>query len=151
MEEEIKKEPNYTLMRDNEIIPLAKKILLAFASIEDLAIGSNQTITSEKLAEYYKDKYTNVLIPLLLEANIKLDSIHYLFQLMLQPFQFLESVANESLNMNRNVADGEIYHVKLDTSGKPELRIMDIQNILLARNKKAKVDNSTLQSEIKEG
>jgi len=76
---------NLTKKRDEKLIPIARKLLLAIVAREDLVMGGSETISIEKAAKYYQDKYIDIVIPLLLENDIKIIDIDYLFQLMLQP------------------------------------------------------------------
>lgn len=122
---------NLTKMRDEELVPIARKLLLAIAARTDLSMGSGETITTEGATAYYQDIYKNVVIPVLLEADIKIQDIDYLFQLMSQPIHFVKEVTSASMVMNRDAADSLLYGVK-------DIRQLSIKQLDEALKKNAK-------------
>lgn len=131
---------NYTLERDQEIIPVVRKILKALAEREDLMMGSSQTVTTEGQAEYYAQVYKEVIVPLFMEHNIKLNDISAVFQFLMQPAQMLDNVTSASFDANKDIADGFKYGIKdID-----DMRVMDLDNALKAgfAEKMAKVEEA---------
>lgn len=115
-----------TAERDAEVLPLVRKLLVALASREDLMMGSSSTISADKAAEYYQKVYLEVVVPLLLESNIKLNAIPYVFSVILQPFQLLNDVVTSSFEMNRDLADSFKYGIgDID-----DLRVLDLDAAL---------------------
>ncbi len=106
------KKRNYTKERDKEIIPVAKDLLLALIARKDLMIGSSETVTTEKVTKYYRDIYLKVIIPTLIEKNIKLNDLEYLFQLMAQPVNFIKEITLSSFSMNKDISDAQLYGLK---------------------------------------
>lgn len=117
---------NLTRERDEQLIPVARELLLALAAREDLAMGGSETISVEKTAEYYQNKYLDIVIPLLIEKDIKVKDIDYLFQLMLIPINFIKEVTISSFAANRDLSDAQMYGLKdID-----DLRISDLDKKL---------------------
>ena len=106
----IQRKRDFTAERDAEIVPIVRKLLLKLASRSDLKIGSSNLDEAE-LALFYQKVYQEDVIPLFLEANIKLNSISYVFSLLLQPFQLLSDVTTSSFEMNRDLADAKKYGI----------------------------------------
>lgn len=102
---------NYTKERDDAVIPVARKLLTLLAQREDLMMGSSETITPDKAAEYYQKVFAEDFIPLVKEANLKLDELTYLFSIILQPMQLLNDVVTSSFEQNRDIADAFKYGV----------------------------------------
>jgi len=125
---------NLTKERDDELIPVARKLLLSLAAREDLVMGGSETISVEKAAEYYQNKYLDVIVPLLLEKDIKIKDIDYLFSLMLQPINFIKEVTVTSFDSNRSRSDAQMYGLK-DIG---DLRISDLDRKLKEFAKKEK-------------
>ncbi len=125
---------NLTKKRDEKLIPIARKLLLAIVAREDLVMGGSETISIEKAAKYYQDKYIDIVIPLLLENDIKIIDIDYLFQLMLQPINLIKEITMSSFDSNRKISDAQMYGLKdID-----DLKISDLDKYLkkFAKSKK---------------
>lgn len=103
---------NLSKVRDDELVPVARDILLALSARTDLVMGSGDSITTEGASEYYREKYMEVIIPKLIAANIKVADLDYLFQLMAQPVNFIKEITMSSFAMNRDIADAGLYGVK---------------------------------------
>lgn len=103
-------ERDYTKERDLRVIPVARVLLRRMAARDDLKMGSSVTVISpEALAVYYRNIFKEDVIPVLLEANLKLKDLTYLFSLMLQPTQLLNDVVTSSFEMNRDLSDARKY------------------------------------------
>ena len=99
--------------RDEKVLPIARKLLKLLADREDLNMGSRASIkTQEEAAKYYQKVYQDDVVPLLLEHNMKLNDIPYLFSVMLQPIQFTSDITTSSIEMNRDLADAKKYGLK---------------------------------------
>lgn len=120
------KKKNHTLDRDNEIIPLVRELFSLMAARPDLEMGSSESTNEVKLAECYQKIYNEDLVPLLRKYNVKLESIRYIFSLMLQPFQTLEHVTKLTFDRNRDIADGFKYGI----ADIKDLRVMDLDTAL---------------------
>lgn len=103
---------NYTKERDDEVIPVAKEVLLALVARKDLVIGSSESITTEQAAVYYRDLAKNVIIPLLIKKDLKVEDINYVFQVMVQPINFIKEMVLTSFEMNRKISDANLYGIK---------------------------------------
>lgn len=126
-----------TAERDAEIIPVVRELLKAMADRPDLLMGSSSLITPESAAVYYREVYKEIVVPLFLKHNIKLDAIPYVFSLMMQPAQLLNDIVTSSFEMNRDLADAMKYNIPdID-----DLRVQDLDNALKA-GKPATGDNA---------
>ena len=119
---------NRTAERDAEIIPVARKLLSRLAAREDLLMGNKGKLTEEQAALYYQKLYQEEVVPLLVENNIKLNAIPYLFSIMMQPISLLNDVTTSSFEMNRDLADAGKWGIKdID-----DLRVKDLDEALKA-------------------
>ena len=117
---------DFTEERDQEVIPVVRELLKRLAAREDLLMGSSKRVDQEKAALYYQEVYQEDIIPLLMEHNIKLTAISYVFSLMLQPLQLLKDVTMSSFGQNQDIADAIMYGVKdID-----DLRVQDLDKVL---------------------
>lgn len=96
--------------RDNRVIPVVRKLLARLAAKKDLPVGLRQE-DAEKAAKYYQELYQKEVVPLFLEAGLKLKDITYVFSLMMQPIQLLNDVTTSSFEMNRDLADAKKYGI----------------------------------------
>jgi len=108
---EKKEQQNLSKERDKRVIPIARKILLALAARDDLVMGGPESITTEDAALYYQQKYIDIIAPMLIEEDMYLKDIDYLFQLMSQPLNFVKEITISSFAMNRDIADAQMYGV----------------------------------------
>lgn len=136
-------ERNHTAERDAEVIPVVRKLLKALAEREDLMMGSSGLVSPEKAAEYYREVYQTIVVPLFLEHNIKLNAIPYVFSLILQPFQLLNDVVTSSFEMNRDIADAMKYNI----TDIDDLRVGDLDTALKAGKPGATGDNVVSEKE----
>ena len=114
-------EVNASQARRDEVVPIARKVLKALADREDLPVGVTNG-TSESAAVWYQDFYVSTIIPILVEHNVKLNNIPYIFQLVMQPVEFMREVTTASFERNRDIADARKYGLKdID-----DLRVMDL-------------------------
>lgn len=117
---------NFTAERDTEVIPVALKIIKALGAREDLMMGSHARVQADKAAEYYQKVYLEDIVPIMIEHNLKLNDIQFLFSIILQPFQLLADVTNNSFNMNRDIADAKKYGIDdID-----DMRVLDLDKAL---------------------
>lgn len=108
-------QPNYRPLakeRDKRCIPIARALLLALASDEQLKIGSEATISQDEAVKFYGDFYGKTVIPLLIEKDIALNEVGYIFSIMQQAVHSLSEITTKSLDMNRDIADARLYHVE---------------------------------------
>jgi hypothetical protein len=104
---------DYTKERDDACIPIARKILKVLASREDLLIGSSASnATEEKALEYYADMYVKEIGPMLIEANIKVDHLKYIFTLVRQAVQFIADRTEMTIEHHFNNATAFKWGVK---------------------------------------
>lgn len=132
---------DFTAERDAEVIPVVRKLLHVIGSKTDLPIGARKGATSaevEAVARYYEKLYQEEVVPIFLEANIKLNAIPYVFSLILTPFQLLNDVTTSSFEMNRDLADAKKYGIT-DIN---DLRVNDLDKALKAEVVDKPVDQS---------
>ena len=119
-------QPDLTKQRDAECIPLAREILKILAAHDDLRIGTEVQQGNEADVEFYSKLYADELMPKLLESNIKLDHLLYVFQLVRQAIDLLQERTQMTVELRYNQADAKLWGVT-DTS---ELRLADLQRVL---------------------
>lgn len=109
--EEFQPERDLTQERDNEVIPAALAILKAIANKPDLPMGARTEAQGLEVAKYYQKLYQEDIVPILLEHNLRLVDIPYLFQLVLQPVNFAKDLTDASLKMNEEIATAGLWGV----------------------------------------
>lgn len=119
--------------RDKRCIPIARAILRMLAEPADLCIGSAATVTDEELIQYYGNMYQTVLAPYLLEQNVLLDEVHYIFTIAAQAIDQLRERTEMTLEARELEAVAHLYGVKTTET----LTVNDVQRVLLERNAKA--------------
>jgi hypothetical protein len=127
---------DYTKERDERVIPVARELLQLLASNEKLPMGAEVTTGGqETVAKECTEIYQKTVIPLLLEKNLKLDEISYLFSIMQQGVHLVSEITLSSLEMNKKQSDAIAYEVgDID-----DLTIGDIDAMLKSSES---VDNS---------
>jgi len=83
-----------TKQRDNRCIPIAKEIIKKLAEYET-PMGS--FLTPEKTKQDYTPLAEDIL-KLLLEKDVLVGDVSFIFQLALQPYQFLKELVTDSVN-----------------------------------------------------
>lgn len=130
-----------TLARDNEVVPVAKQMIKIIAEeIDNLPIGAHGTVgvaTREEFLDAIVKVYSERIIPLLLESNLKLDHLGWIFMLMRQPFSEIQDITDRSFSENKEIADAVVYGILPG-----DMRVKDLD----AAMKRKAVDND-LQGE----
>lgn len=141
-------ERNYTLERDQKVIPIVRELLKRMADRPDLLMGSSQTVVTgaEEFSKYYQKVFAEDLIPLLLKHNPKLKDISYIFSLILQPFQLLNDVVTSSFEMNRDLSDARKYGL----SDIDDLDVLGLDKALKEANAKAAAEDAAAAPEFKQ-
>jgi len=132
-------ERDYTQERDDRVIPVAKKFIKLLAVRDDLMMGFVQAKEPEKTAKYYQKVFQEDVIPLLMEPNLKISDIPFLFSIILQPFQMVATITESSFKNNRALTDAELY--KIDDIDELTVNRLDEMMGELFKEKKNPVDN----------
>lgn len=115
-----------TKKRNDECIPIAKYLFKEFAArIATLPMG---TVTESEADLYYKQMFTEAMSQMLVDRNVKVTELDYIFQIMLQAVEFLHAEATRSVgravdNANakrwglEDVDDLRIRHVTFTLAG----------------------------------
>lgn len=119
------KAPDATTQRRNEIAPIALEIIKRIAAREEKFLGF-LTGEEDDANDISIAIFSEEIIPLLMEKNIKIVDIPYLFQLVLQPFQLFSQITTNSFEVNRDLAEARFYGLK-DVR---DLRVMDLDEAL---------------------
>lgn len=118
-------ERDLTLERDQECIPVAMKLIQALAK-RDLSKHMGSTLNQQETALFMNKVYLEDVVPIMLESNIKLNQLPFVFSIILQPFQFLNDVTTSNFENNRDIADGFKYGMPDIT----EMRVSDLDAAL---------------------
>lgn len=127
-------QPNLTLMRDEECIPVAKEILRIIASKDDLALGSSESLTEVEAMKYYKALYQSDIAPLLVKHNIKVKDINFIFQVSMQSLQLLMQISTSTVDTRYDQAVAKVMGVE----EADEVRISNIQDVLVEKEETIK-------------
>lgn len=91
-----KPENDLSAKREAEIVPVAIEIFCRIAGRGDLKIGDSVTLDIDTLAAYYQGLYRDEIVPTLLNSNIQLNAIKYLFEMVMVPIDRLQEAFNGS-------------------------------------------------------
>lgn len=105
-------EEDLTLQRDNRTVPIAKEILKIIASKEDLMIGSHDGIKQEDVRAYYGTVYERDIAPLLITHNVRINDIHYIFQLCMMALENVKGMVEHTIPVRMEQADSFLWNVK---------------------------------------
>jgi hypothetical protein len=124
---------NLTSKRDHDVVPVAKKAIKLMAeAIDNIPLGSF-TVAGEPTKQEFQDAintfYGETFIPLLIESNLKLDELNWLFLMVIQPFAELKEVSDRSFNDNKEIADAIVYGIKPG-----EMRVLDLDNAMKSKS-----------------
>ena len=123
---------NLTAKRDHDVVPVAKKIIKLMAEeVDAIPMGSHSVTGEPTKAEFDEaiDKfYGEKVIPLLMESNLKLDELSWLFRMVTQPFARLMETTDRSFAENKDIADAIIYGI-----APGEMRIMDLDRAMKSK------------------
>ena len=78
---------DYTAERNTRAIPIARELLKRLANREDLVMGD---ASQEEMIEYYSKVYVEDIIPYLLEKEVRIGDIGYIFKIMLQVINYTQ-------------------------------------------------------------
>lgn len=127
-------QPNLTKMRDDECIPIARELLKRIANRDDLLIGSTETYTEAEALEYYNTLYSEEVAPYLVEKNVRVKDVTFIFQIMAQAVQLLQSRTEMTVDMRYDQAVAKA----LGADSADDVRIAEIQAQLV---EKTEADN----------
>lgn len=120
-------QPNLTKMRDDECIPIAREILAIIGAEKDIVIGTSETFTEDKAIEYYNKLYESKIAPLLVEKNVRVKDLTFIFQICQQAIQLLESRATMTVDTRYDQAVAKVMGAEhID-----DVRINNIQDVLV--------------------
>jgi len=114
--------------RDKVCLPIAKEILSMIAKYEKVEVGMgniNPANVKKEYAELCKDVLT-----LMLKEDIKISEVSYIFRVVLQPYNFVKEIVEQSMNEHMKESMEKIW-------GKDELdvRMSEIDDLLTGRRK----------------
>jgi len=121
MESEEKRD--YTAERNTRCLPIARELLKRISAHDDLLIGDT---TPEESAEYYSKIYVEDIIPYLLEQNVRIGDIGYVFKIMLQAIQLSQDRTEMTLELLYEKATAKKWG-KSDTD---EVTVTDLDTVL---------------------
>lgn len=126
---------DFAKQRMDECVPVAKKILEIMTSrMEETPIGD---VKDEEKFTYYQKIYPEIA-QLLLDTNVRMRDVSFIFSLAFQPLQMLQDVVTNSFTMNKNEADKSLWGKDGD-----EIRVKDVDETLKAKG--VLVDKETLE------
>ena len=113
-------------VRNKTCVPVAKEILKMIADYKEVTQGMGD-IVPHKLKQSYTELSTNILT-LLLKENIKVAEVSYVFRLVLQPYNFVKEIVEESVNQHMSIAMEKIW-------GKPEMdvKMQELDDLLTGK------------------
>lgn len=118
---------NYTKERDDVCVPIVRKIIGILASKPDLLIGSQESgVNEEAVVEYYSNIYVKEIAPLLIEENVRVDYIKYIFTLARSAIDFMADRTEMTIERHYNNATAFRWGVK-DTE---EITLQMLQDTL---------------------
>ena len=121
MESEEKRD--YTAERNTRSLPIAKELLKRLALREDLKMGD---VPQEELIEYYSKVYVEDIIPYLLENNVRIGDISYIFKIMLQVINYAQDRTELTIDLLYNKATAKKWG-KADTD---EVTVTELDTVL---------------------
>lgn len=127
MSEKSPVQPNLTKLRDDECIPIAREILKIVGNTEELVIGTSETYSEEVALEFYNKLYEEKIAPLLVEKNIRVKDITFIFQIAQQALQLLDSRVTATIDHNYDQSVAKLMEV----TNIDDVRIGNIQNVLV--------------------
>ena len=114
-----------TLEREQEMMPIARELLKRMVSNDKLALKSIQTLSNKEYEEYTAF-YQKEVVPFLKEKNPKLNSLDYMFALMLTILNNVKMVVETSFETNKRIADAKKYGL----ADPDDMRVMDLEKAL---------------------
>jgi hypothetical protein len=102
---------DYTTLRDEEVVPVAREIIRRIGSRPDLLLGTGKAVTQAALDEYYSKVYLEDVMPVILEHNLKLVDLAFLQSIMMQAMVEPMTIAAKTLNHARDITDAKLYGV----------------------------------------
>ena len=119
-----KQEKDATQERDDRCKPIVKGLLLMIAN-HDCEIACTDPA---KIAKSYTP-LTEKILQYLVISNAKVDDISYIFRLLLEPIQHVQTFVNESLSKSVQRADDYLWN---GACGKPtnDVDMKDLDSIL---------------------
>lgn len=120
-------QPNLTKKRDDECIPVAREIIRILGETKDLPIGTTESFSTESALEFYNQLYAEKIAPLLIEKDVRVKDLTFIFQIAQQAIQLLESRVTMTVDTRYDQAVAKLMgqeHID-------EVRISNIQTVLV--------------------
>lgn len=127
-------QPNFTKMRDDECIPIAREIIKILGNEDGLMIGTSESFSEAEAMSYYNDLYETKIAPMLVEKNVRVKDLTFIFQIAQQAIQLLESRVTMTVDTRYDQAVAQL----MDVSHIDDVRIENIQNVLVDKKDKKK-------------
>ena len=113
--------PDLTQQRENECVPVARRILKVIGDISEEALLGG--FDADKGTEYYRKVVTDNILPILMEADIMTSELSYILQMLRQPLDFISTSTKDSIE----IAEDAAVALKF---GVPTVREMRLSHII---------------------
>lgn len=130
--------------REERCVPLAHKLIKMLAEQPEMPVGAH---VNEKMGEtdYYKPTVHTFLSDLI-ENDVKVSEVVYIFTLARQALDMIESSIDETLNQNMNRNTESMYGLAFNDYS--EITVKDLNKVVMRRHKIEEVWKPILDAEV---
>ncbi len=116
---------DYTKKRDEEVLPVMRELFKRIAArIDTLKLGS---MFDEEQLNYQADEmFDSMVSDLLINYNLRVKDVTYLFQILMQPIQLLADKATNTMHVRRDQAESKRWGIP----DKDDIRVLHVTNSL---------------------
>lgn len=142
--EEIKEQgPDLTKERDDRCIPIVRELIKRLGNRADELVmeASNKDANRQDTLDYYGKVFLEDVIELLLQNNVRVDEVGYIFRLMLEPITHLSQQTTMALDMHENTALASLY----GKNDPREITVVDVHRVLIERAENDPQANAAFQ------
>lgn len=132
--------------RDARCVPIAFQLVKLMATMKEFPVGSHVNEKGGIVEDHYLP-VTRELMKILIENNVKITEVTYMFSLVRQGLQVIQDAVDETLNQNMNRITEVTYGLGVNESD--QITVKQLNNVVMNRSKIQEVWKPVLDSEVK--
>jgi hypothetical protein len=134
--------------RDARCVPIAFELVKMLAKMESMPVGSHVNEKENPASSAYLPVVKEFL-SLLIEKDVKIVEIAYIFSLVRQALEFVSETIDETMNQQMNRVTELVYGLNLNDSD--EITVKNLNEVVIRKNKIAEVWKPILDEKFESG